>query len=148
MMIQAAGAFITVFFFSILLETPKRYIVWTGVIGGIGWFFYLLFDKMGWGTILSSFLSVLVTGTLSHISARKYKAPVTLFLIAGILPTVPGAGMYRIVYNMIIRNSEMANFYFTETIEAAGAISFAVVIVDTVFRLIQRSIVNRQMINS
>ena len=35
------------------------------------------------------FLSALVISLLAHIFARIFKAPVTVFLIAGILPTVP-----------------------------------------------------------
>lgn len=136
MILQSFGAAITFFFFAIMLDTPRKYLFIEGCIGGIGWFIYLLSDSvLHCGGVLASFLSVLVTATISHIFARKFKTPVTMFLVSGILPTVPGAGMYKIPYYMIVRNSEMTNHHFVETIEAAGAIAFAIFIVDSVVRL-------------
>ena len=139
MIIQILGAFATIYFFSIMLESPKKYLVWAGIVGAIGWGSYLFFDEiMDLGPVMSSFLSVIIIAAVSHISARVYKAPVTLFLIAGILPTVPGAGMYRIVNSLTTHSFTMAVQYFVETLEIAGAISLAIVIVDSVFKTIDK----------
>lgn len=133
MMLQVFGASIT-FFFAIMLETPRIYIVRAGLLGGLGWFIYLFSDRMfGLGPVWSSFASVMVTAIVSHLAARKYKVPVTMFLVSGILPTVPGSGMYRIPYYMIVNNPEMATHYFIETMASAGAIALAIFIVDAMF---------------
>lgn len=75
---------------------------------------------------------------ISHTFARIFKAPVTVFLIAGILPTVPGAGMYRIVYYIIQGDRAMSSYYLTNTLELAGVIAIAIFIMDTLFRLFQK----------
>lgn len=137
MMLQVFGASITFFFFAIMLETPRIYILRAGLLGGLGWFIYLFCNNIfALGPVWSSFASVAVTATVSHLAARKYKVPVTMFLISGILPTVPGSGMYKIPYYMIVRNPDMTNHHFVETMACAGAIALAIFIVDAIFRTV------------
>ena len=140
MIIQVLGTFMTIYFFSLMSESPKKYLVWAGVVGAIGWCVYLLMENYThFGSVMGSFISVVVISVVSHISARVYKAPVTLFLVAGILPTVPGAGMYRIVHSLIVHDFTRSVQCFVETIEIAGAISLAIVLVDTIFKLADHS---------
>jgi len=85
------------------------------------------------------FFATLIVALISHSFARMLKTPVTLFLIAGILPLVPGVGMYRMVYNLIIGENGLAMFYFSETMQIAGMIAVAIFIMDTIFRAFQKS---------
>lgn len=138
MMIRLIGAFIAIAAFSILLETPKRYLWCAGCVGAAGWLVYLVSEKIGADEVLATFLSATVIAFVSHIFARIWKTPVTVFLIAGILPTVPGAGMYRIAYHVIAGNSEMAGHYLINTLELAGAIAIGIFLVDALFRVFQK----------
>ena len=99
-----AGCFIAVTGFAVLVETPKKYILQAGVAGAGGGWVYFFSIQRGMDVVAASFLSALVISLLAHTFARIFKAPVTVFLIAGILPTVPGAGMYRTVYYIITDN--------------------------------------------
>ena len=67
-----------------------------------------------------------------------FKAPVTVFLVSGILPTVPGASIYRSVYYLIQGASSLSNVYFMETLQISGAMAMAIFIVDSIFRLMQK----------
>ena len=98
MIVRVLGAFIAIFTFAVLQETPKKYLGCAGIVGAVGWLAYLLSEHAGADTVLATFISAMTITLISHTFARIFKAPVTVFLIAGILPTVPGAGMYRIVY--------------------------------------------------
>ncbi len=138
MMIKVIGAFLAIFAFAVILETPRKYLWCAGCVGAVGWLAYLLSGKLGANEIFATFISALVITMVSHIFARIFKAPVTVFLIAGILPTVPGAGMYRIVYHVIAGNQELASFYLTTTLELAGVIAIAIFLVDTVFRVFSK----------
>lgn len=128
------GSFIAITGFAVLLETPKKYLLHAGVTGAIGGEIYLYCTQREMDVVLASFLSALAIAFVSHVFARVFKAPVTVFLIAGILPTVPGAGMYRIVYYIIANDREMCSYYLIQTLEIAGMIALAIFIVDTVFR--------------
>ena len=128
------GSFIAITGFAVLLETPKKYLLHAGVTGAIGGGIYLYCTQREMDVVLASFLSALAIAFVSHVFARVFKAPVTVFLIAGILPTVPGAGMYRIVYYIIANDREMCSYYLIQTLEIAGMIALDIFIVDTVFR--------------
>ena len=129
-----AGSFIAITGFAVLLETPRKYVPLAGLVGAIGGGIYLYCTQKEMDVVLASFLSALAIAFVSHVFARVFKAPVTVFLIAGILPTVPGAGMYRIVYYIIENDREMCGYYLIQTLEIAGMIALAIFIMDTIFR--------------
>jgi uncharacterized membrane protein YjjB (DUF3815 family) len=105
--------------------------------GGIGWFIYLLVAGLGGDKSLANLCATLIVAFISHILARIYKAPVTMFLIPGIIPLVPGAGMYHIVYSIFNNEIDNSIKYFFETFKMAGAIALGIFIIDTFFRIIK-----------
>ena len=135
MIFQIIGAFIAIGGFSILLEVPKKLLIHTSVIASVGWLVYLLAEAWGISTVMAYFWSAMVISLLSHLAARILKAPVTVFLIGGILPVVPGAGMYRTAYSIIMQSSDMVYKNLQETLLIAGAIAVAIFITDSLFRL-------------
>lgn len=136
MIIQVLGAFIAVLGFSTVMEVPRKLLIHTSVIGAVGWLVYLLVCRHGNSTVMASFCSALVISLLSHLSARMLKSPVTVFLIGGILPLVPGAGMYRTAYSLMMETSQQVYKNLQETLMIAGSIAVAIFITDSVFRLI------------
>ncbi len=145
---KVLGAFLAIAAFAIMLETPKKYLVYAGVVGAIGWLVYLIAMGEYANEVLATFLSSLSIAFVSQIFARVFKLPVTVFLVAGILPTVPGAGMYRIVYYFIQNDMEMTSYYLTMTLEIAGAIAIGIFLVDAIFKVFQRSFRQKTIDNS
>ena len=133
--IQTMGALVAVLGFSTVMEVPKKLLIHTSIIGAVGWLVYLITCRWGLSTVMASFCSASVISLMSHISARKLKSPVTVFLIGGILPLVPGAGMYRTAYSLIMETSQQVYKNLQETLLIAGAIAVAIFITDSVFRL-------------
>ena len=136
LMIGVAGCFFSVAAFAILLETPPNYLIHAGAVGAVGGFVYLIGTKYGLGVVpILFFYRRCRSLFLAHLFARISKEPVTVFLTAGILPTVPGAGMYRTAYYLIQNNSERSGYYLMQTLEIAGVIALAIFIVDTLFKI-------------
>ena len=108
-----------------------------GAVGGTVYLFCLNIVKTD--AVLAAFFSALAITILSHIFAKGFRAPVTIFLIPGILPTVPGAGMYRIVYYLVAGNQAKCAFYFAQTLEIAGMIALAIFLVGTIVNVIRKS---------
>ena len=136
--IKTIGFFIAVFSFSMLINSPKKYLIWAGISGAAAGFIYMICMEAGWNTVISSFWSALAAGLISHIFARALKAPVTIFLIGGILPTVPGNGIYQIMNYVLQNDRSMASFYLTQTLEIAGAIALAIFLMDTLFKVVRK----------
>lgn len=138
MIIRVIGAFIAIYAFAVVIETPKKYLWCAGTVSAVGWFVYLLSQQLGTDEVMATFLSATAISIVSHIYARVFRAPVTVFLVAGILPTVPGAGMYRIAASFIAGDSGMAAQHLITTLELAGVIAMGIFLVDAIFRLFQR----------
>lgn len=134
MLVQVIGAFVAVVAVSVTFGVSKRFLVYSGVAGAVSWFVYLLLLRNNANELIAVFAATLVSALLSHIFARALKAPVTIFQIPAILPTVPGVGMYRTVYYMIMGDKEMTGYYFSKTLQIAGMIAIGIFIMDTVFR--------------
>lgn len=137
MIVKVIGAFIAIYAFAIVLETPKKYLWCAGTVSAVGWFVYLLSQQLGSNDVLATFLSAAAISVVSNIYARIFRAPVTVFLVAGILPTVPGAGMYRIAASFIAGDSAMTAQNFITTLELAGVIALGIFLVDAFFRMFQ-----------
>lgn len=138
MILQTIGAFLAVISFSLILELPKKHLLLAGGIGAASWLSYLLVVAAVDSVTTAAFISSLLVALSSHLSARIFKVPVTVFLVAGILPSVPGASIYRCVSYMIQNNTDLSSQYFVETLQISGAIAMAIFITDSLFRLIQK----------
>lgn len=123
--------------FALYFEIPKRYLIPVGVIALVSWAVFLVSDSLGLSTAWASFFAALVSDFLAYFCARTLKAPVILFLLGGILPLVPGVGIYRAVYNMIY-GMESASQVLVETLLITGAIALAIFVMDTLIDIEKR----------
>jgi len=144
MILQIASACSAVFMFTMILEIPKQYTPYTAAAGGICWWVYLLVQNNGGSSIMAAFLSTMAVALISHILARIKKAPVTVFLVSGTLPAVPGTAIYRSVYYMIQNDSERCTYYLMETLLIAAGIAMAITVMDSFFRLFMAYDVKRK----
>ncbi len=137
LLIQVAAAFAAIAAFSVAMEVPVIYLPYCGVIGGAGWFVYLIVLKHG-GMIAANLLGAAAITWVAHIFARVKKAPVTVFLIPGFLTMVPGAGLYRSVHYFIMGNGRQGAAYLMQTLQIAGVIALGVFLVDSIFEILGR----------
>jgi len=138
MIIQVIGAFIATITIAVTFGVPKKFLIHAGTVGAVGWLVHLTLSLMGFPIVSSMFFAALTVALMSHSYARIFKTPVTLFLITGILPLVPGVGMYQIVYYLITNDEKLSKYYFNQTMQIAGMIALAIFIIDTVFRFFQK----------
>ena len=50
------------------------------------------------------FLGSLILGLLSHTMSRRYKRPVIIFIVPGIIPLVPGGAAYEATRFLVSNN--------------------------------------------
>lgn len=132
MLIEVICAFFAAFFFSIIFNISKNELIFCGLNGTIGWLVYLIVFYMTDSVVFSSFLGALAVSILAQIFAKYRKTPVTIFLIPGIITLVPGAGMYRTIYYIVNEDYTLSNFYGIQSIQVAGAIAVAIILVASI----------------
>ena len=94
--------------FAILFACPKRTLPYCGLVGAVGWFIYETAILFGLEAFAASLLAVIPLTLLTRVLAILLKAPVTVFLLTGIFPLVPGAGIYYTAYYFIQSNNALA----------------------------------------
>lgn len=129
---RSIGALIAVIGFGVVLKVPRRFLIWAGLDGAVGWFIYLIVEAYTGSMLGSTFLGAAGIAVGAHLCARIFKTPVTIFMIPANLTIVPGAGMYRIVYYILRSEHEMASYHFQQTILAAAMIAAAIFIVNII----------------
>lgn len=86
------------------------------VVGGvIGWIVYLLFDHLTESILLSSMFAAFIVCIWSEIMARVIKAPVNVFMIPGLIPIIPGSGLYHTMRAMVNKDSASLSARGSET---------------------------------
>lgn len=129
--LQVLVAFGATIAFAVIFHAPRKELLFTGLTGGAGWLVYLLAQALGSGTVAASFFATLALAWLSRVFSFSRRAPVTVFLICGIFPLVPGAGIYYTGYNFFMGNDALALEKGLETIKIAVAIALGTGIVQS-----------------
>ena len=114
--------------FAVLFNVPKNQWGYAGLTGGIGWVFYRAFLP-NLGSTIATFIAVLVLTLFSRIFAVIRQAPVTVFLVSGIFPLVPGVGIYYTSYHFIMENGFLASDFGMETLRIAIAIALGIMFI-------------------
>ena len=113
----------------------KRMLLLASLGGAVGWCVYLL---CGWlqNDITQSFAAILAVAAYSEIMARLQKSPATVYLIVGLIPLVPGGGIYYTMEYCI--NGDMMNFMNTgiHTLGIAGALAIGILLVSACVRIL------------
>ncbi|MGO1369995.1 MAG: threonine/serine exporter family protein [Senegalia sp. (in: firmicutes)] len=121
-------AFLSTIGFSIIFNISRDSIIKSGVNGALGWIIYILFVRVLNSPVSGSFFGALSVGIIGEFFARKFKKPATVFIIPGIIPLVPGSGMYYTMVNITNKNFLEAAEIGSETIFIAAAIASAIII--------------------
>lgn len=125
--VQFLVAMIATIAFAVLFSAPKNELVFCGLSGGIGWLCYYLITSAGFGPVLACLVGTFILTLLSRTVAVLRYCPVTVYLLPGIFPLVPGAGIYYTAYHLITGDGENFSSKGVETLELALAITFGII---------------------
>lgn len=131
MIIQVLAAFVVTIAFSIMFSNGKHQLIYCGIVGAAGWFAYLLTIEKGGTVVLASFFGALLVSILSTLLSNIRKAPITVYQITGIIPLVPGMGMYQTLDAVIRNDTYQVVYHFLQTIQIAGALAIAMMLIYT-----------------
>ena len=105
--------------FAILFACPRRCLPYCALVGAVGWLWYELL----------TLLAVIPLTILTRVFAITQKTPVTVFLLTGIFPLVPGAGIYYTAYYFIQNENTLALAKGISTFKIAVALAIGISLV-------------------
>lgn len=135
--VQLPAAFIGTMGFAVLFGTPRRYYLTCGLTGMVGWAVYIMLNSQFSlaGAAFSGALAVALTSTLLAVWR---KCPTTVFLICGIIPLVPGGGIFWTAYHLVANHLRLAATTGFTAIKVTIAIAGGIIIAAAIFNLIGR----------
>lgn len=137
--VQLPAAFIGTVGFSALFGAPRKYYISCGIAGMLGWALYLALVRDAPLSVAgAAFFAALLVAAASHLLAGVRRCPVTVFLICGIIPLVPGGGIFWTAYHLVANQLQLAaTTGFTAmkvTIAIAGGIIVATAIGSRIYK--------------
>ena len=125
--IQFLVSMIATISFAILFTAPRKEVLFCGITGAVGWIVYYLMTTNDINNIFASMIASFCLTVLARGLAVTRQNPVTVYLLPGIFPLVPGAGIYYTAYYLFTGDSAMSGAKGLETLYLAGAIVFGII---------------------
>jgi len=106
---QALAAFIGTCAFACLFGVDREQYVATGAVGALGWVAYLLLVRLlGATPAVATVAAAVLVALASRFLAVPSKCPAQVFLLCGIFPLVPGAGIFWFTYYLTSEQFQMS----------------------------------------
>lgn len=128
LILETMAAVVGTVAFSLLFGVPTKYYPYCGLIGGAGWLVYAGLVN-GLSEPGAALFATMVVILLSRLCAVRKRCPVTIFLISGIFPLVPGAGVYWTAYYIVMDELTLAAQRGFLALKVAAAIVLGIVFV-------------------
>ena len=127
------SSFLGTLAFSVLFNVDKKYYILCGTTGMAGWFIYCITVDLTSSSVASFFGTVMVV-LMARIFSVWKKCPITLFLIPGIFPLVPGTGVYYTAYYFVMNDMARASTMGIASIKIAFAIVLGIIFIVSIPR--------------
>jgi uncharacterized membrane protein YjjB (DUF3815 family) len=136
---QILFSFIASTGFGIIFNAPRRSLIHCGFVGMVGWVSYILLADAGVDSVIASFVGSFAVALVGHIMAKRFRMPMIIFSVAGIIPLVPGGLAYNTM-RQVVQNDYLAAIPLAaKAFMISGAIAmglvFAEVFVQSVMKL-------------
>lgn len=136
LLIQIVTSFITSVAFAIMFRINRRHLINVGICGTVTFAVYYTVLFFSSSLFAAAFISSMVTALYAELFARLKRAPTIVFVLPGIVPTVPGGSLYRGMRDLLLKNIDGAIDNFAATLEVGSGIAGGIVTVSIVFGII------------
>lgn len=129
-LVQLIAAFLGTMAFAVLFGVPRNFYFDAGFCGMMGWLLYLILTRYSaFSAVEVMFCATALVTLIALLQSIGRKCPITVFLISGIFPLVPGAGIFWTSYNIVSNQlPEALNTGFA-ALKATVAIAFGILAV-------------------
>lgn len=135
MIIQFIIAWLSTYWFGVIFNVRGKRLLYSAFGGGFAWLFYYKAHILGYSTGISFFVATFFLTIYSEIVSRYIKTVVTSILIPGLIPLVPGSGIYYTMLYTVDKKPIDAFFKGLDTLSAAGSIALGIIVVSSIVKI-------------
>lgn len=121
--------------FGVLFQVRGKNLICAAIAGSVCWLVYALAGHIIHAELAAYFLAAVATNVYAECFARILRVPAIVFLAVGMIPLVPGGGIYRTMLLSIRGTPDEALAACINTVQIAGAMAVGVVIVSSIVRV-------------
>ena len=134
---QLLTSFISTAAFGILFNVPRQSLIQCGMVGMYGWLIYILFTNNNSDPVIATLVASFFIAVISQVLSKRYKSPVIIFSVAGIIPLVPGGLAYDAMRNFVENDYNLAVVLAAKATMISGAIAIGLVFSEVVNQTIR-----------
>ena len=129
------GSAVASAFFALLFHAPKRSILPASLVAMAGYAVYLVGEALTGSVVAGNFFGAMAIAALGEWLARRMRMPATIFVSVGVVPLVPGLGLYQTMLNLVQNKLGAGARSGLETLMVAGAIAMGIALVAPFFSI-------------
>lgn len=133
--------------FGILFNANKNKLIYIMIGGFLNYFVYMITYNLTNNIFLSSGVCAIVTSLYSEAFAIILKCPSTIFILTGLIPSVPGSSLFYTMQNLVLGNEKEALHQGVITIEVILGIVSGILFA-SVFEMILKELKRKLIGNS
>ena len=143
-LIQAVLSFIIAYSFAIIFNAPRKQLLACGIVGMCGWLIFSVFTLFSGDSVQASFAGAFVVALAAHILAKRFRMPMIIFSVPGIILLVPGGLAYNAMRNIVENDYLTAIAFASKAFMTSGAIAMGLVFAEVLMQLIFRYLRSRK----
>lgn len=144
LLLQFILGVIVTFAFAIFFNVPKKSLLDCSLIGAFGWLTLIFVRHITSDIVIATFAGSVLVGILSGNASKRLRMPATVFIYTGMIPLVPGYGMYYTMQNFVTKHYIEAAKIGVDTVLQAGAIAMGILIASVFSDSIKRVKIQRR----
>jgi uncharacterized membrane protein YjjB (DUF3815 family) len=122
--------------FAVLFSLRGRDIPLAAAGGAIGWAVYAISSRATLSAAVGYFAAAAMIGLWSEVLAAALRRPATVYMICGIIPLVPGGGMYYTMLAAVRGDTWLSFTTGFAALQAAGAIAAGLAVSSAASRIL------------
>ena len=138
LIIQLLFSFIFTACFGVIFNAPTKAIPYCGFVGAIGWIIYYVLIQNNVTEVQASFIGAFIVAIVAQVFARRFKMPMIIFNVSGIIPLVPGGIAYNTMRNIVELDYTMGIQNGMRAFMISGAIAMGLVFAEVIIQLMMR----------
>ena len=131
--------FFASFFYGKIMSTPAKPLIPASISAALMYLVYRIIYLQTGHELLGYLSAAAGVSLVAEILARKYKTPATIFVMPGIIPLVPGVGLYRSMLLLVRNDINGALNAGVKTLFISGIIAVSIAIVNAIARNVFRA---------
>lgn len=135
---QLVVSFFAAIGFAILFNAPINVLWQSGTVGMIGWLVFVVLSRVyDVNVVIATFAASVIIGIISQILAKRFRTPIIIFNLAGIISLVPGGLSYDAMRFFVVNNYDAAISTGATVAMISGAIALGLIFSEIINQMIR-----------